>query len=117
MYRQFCLPWLTDLSRALGGMFIHCCAHARHQYDGFLEVPELRGLNPSFRRVPPQDCVDMFSGNAVIMMGYTPETQMNALLDLANENTRYLFNLDAMTLEEVRPLYERLRERCPRLKT
>ncbi|MFP4381664.1 MAG: uroporphyrinogen decarboxylase family protein [Candidatus Sumerlaeia bacterium] len=115
MFEEFCLPSLTALSNSQGGMFIHCCAHARHQYDGFLQVPNLRGLNPSFRQVPPQDCVRMFSGKAVIMMGYTPEEKLNELLDLATPETRYLFNLDAMPLEEVRPLYDRLRERCPRM--
>lgn len=115
MFEKFCLPSLTELSEALGGMFIHCCAHARHQYEGFLRVPNLRGLNPSFRRVPPADCVRLFSGRAVIMMGYTPEEQLNELLDLAHDDTRYLFNLDAMPLEAARPLYERLRSRCPRV--
>jgi hypothetical protein len=114
MFREFCLPSLSDLSRTTGGMFIHCCAHARHQYDGFLEVPSLRGLNPSFRRIPPADCVRMFAGQAVIMVGYIPEEQMNEMLDLQSHENRFLFGLDGMSYDEAKPLYDRLRERCPR---
>jgi hypothetical protein len=38
-------PELTELSERYGGIGIHCCAHARHQWMGFLAVPGLRLIN------------------------------------------------------------------------
>jgi len=43
MFEEFCLPSLERLSRTFGGLFMHCCAAADHQYEGFKRVPNLRG--------------------------------------------------------------------------
>lgn len=39
------LPELTVLSARYGGIGIHCCAHAKHQWSGFKRIPGLRLLN------------------------------------------------------------------------
>ena len=45
MFTQFALPNLTELSEHYGGIGIHCCANARHQWDNFLKVPDLKLIN------------------------------------------------------------------------
>ncbi len=45
MFDELFLPDLAELSERYGGIGIHCCADARHQWEGFLRVPGLRVLN------------------------------------------------------------------------
>ena len=45
MFAEFFLPELASMSERYGGVGIHCCANARHQWDGFKQVPGLRLLN------------------------------------------------------------------------
>lgn len=45
MFREFFLPELASLSQRYGGLGMHCCADARHQWDNFLAIPGLRLLN------------------------------------------------------------------------
>jgi len=50
-FREFFLPDLIELSDRYGGIGVHCCAHARHQWENFREIPNLRVLN----LVQPED--------------------------------------------------------------
>jgi hypothetical protein len=45
MFDEFFLPELAALSQRYGGIGMHCCANARHQWPGFLRIPNLRVLN------------------------------------------------------------------------
>ena len=45
MYETFFAPELAQLSARYGGIGMHCCAHARHQWAGFKRIPDLRLLN------------------------------------------------------------------------
>jgi len=52
MFEEFCLPSLVDLSETFGGMFMHCCAKADHQYKSFKKIPNLRAINRVFQYPP-----------------------------------------------------------------
>ena len=45
MFEEFFLPTLTDLAERYGRIGVHCCANARHQWAGFLKIPNLCLLN------------------------------------------------------------------------
>jgi len=45
MFEEFFLPELVDLSNHYGGLGMHCCANARHQWDNFKKIPDLKLLN------------------------------------------------------------------------
>ncbi len=45
VFKRFFLPELIELSQRYGGIGMHCCAHARHQWEGFLQIPGLVQLN------------------------------------------------------------------------
>lgn len=47
LFEEFFLRDLIDLSDRFGGIGIHCCAHARHQWEHFANVPNLRLINLS----------------------------------------------------------------------
>ena len=45
MFVQYFLPDLIQFSQHYGALGVHCCAHARHQWAHFKQVPNLRLLN------------------------------------------------------------------------
>ena len=113
MFEEFCLPSLADLSRRFGGLFVHCCAAADHQYAGFRKIPNLRGLNRVFQAPGPRPAIEAFSGHTVLMVAWTSEPGPYDMLDMARPGTRFLFNMGAQPLDEARGTFERLRARCP----
>ena len=114
MFEEFCLPNLNDLSDTFGGLFVHCCAAADHQYASFKKIRNLRGLNRVFQSPGARPAIEAFSGQAVLMMAWIDEATANALLDMALPDTRFLFNMPAQPLDDARRTYERLRLRCQR---
>jgi hypothetical protein len=45
VFEELFLPELEELSGRYGGIGIHCCAHARHQWEGLKRIPGLMLLN------------------------------------------------------------------------
>jgi hypothetical protein len=45
MFLKFFLPELIQFSERYGGLGMHCCAHARHQWEHFKKISGLRLLN------------------------------------------------------------------------
>jgi hypothetical protein len=45
MFLQYFLPDINQFSERYGGLGIHCCAHARHQWEHFKKISGLRMLN------------------------------------------------------------------------
>jgi hypothetical protein len=113
MFEEFCLPSLVHLSESFGGMFVHCCAAADHQYGQFKKIPNLRALNRVFQAPGPRPAFDAF-GSRVFMVAWTSEQDCCKLLELARPETRFLFNMGGMALGEARDVLGRMRERCPR---
>ncbi|MBD3240484.1 MAG: hypothetical protein GF331_07850, partial [Chitinivibrionales bacterium] len=111
-FETFSLPSLVSLSSEFGGMFIHCCADADHQYESLRTIPDLRLLNRRFQH-GPRRCMEMFP-DVVIAMGWTPEDELNEILDLSGPGHRLLFSLSDMTPEEAKAVMARLRERWER---
>jgi hypothetical protein len=115
MFEEFCLPNLNDLSDTYGGLFMHCCATADHQYGSFKKIRNLRALNRVFQSPGPRPAIEAFSDHTVLMVAWTNEEDVGRLLDMALPNTRLLLNMPAQPLDETQRTYERLRKRCPRL--
>jgi len=112
-FEEFCLSSLVDLSRDFGGLFMHCCATADHQYGNFLRIPNLRGINRVFQAPGPRPAIEAFAGRAVLIMAGLDEQAIHDMLDMALPGTRFLFDLPAKPLYEQKAIYDRLRERCP----
>ena len=45
MFEKFFLPELTSLAQRYGSIGVHCCANARHQWEGLKGIPNLRLIN------------------------------------------------------------------------
>ena len=114
MFEEFCLPSLVEMSEHFGGMFVHCCATADHQYEQFNKIPNLRGINRVFQAPGPRPAIEAFENRTVLVMAWLDETAAGGLLDQALPGTRFLFNISPLPIEEAKRAYDRLRERCPR---
>lgn len=114
MFTEFCLPNLIDLSEQFGGLFMHSCATADHQYENFACIPNLRGLNRVYQTPGARPAIEAFSGKAVLIQGWLTEDEVYRFLEMARSDTRYLFNVVAASDDEAREVFARLRDRCPR---
>ncbi len=114
MFEEFCLPSLTSLSETFGGVFVHCCATADHQYENFKKIPNLRSLNRVFQEPGPGPAVKAFAGRTVLANAWFSEEMMCEIADLALPESRFLFNMPAQPLEDSKRTFERMRKRCPR---
>jgi hypothetical protein len=116
MFERFCLPLLNDLSDTFGGLVMHCCATADHQYGNFRKIRRLRGINRFFQKPGPLPAIKAFSGQSVLIISsMSDEENLGRLLDMALPETRYLFALPGMPLEQAKRINDFLRQRCPRM--
>jgi len=113
-FREFCLPSLVQLSETFGGLFVHCCAAADHQYENFRAIPELRGLNRVFQEPGPRPAIEAFAGETVLIQAWLDEAAAIEMLDMARPNSRFLFNIAALPLDEAVATCDRLLASCER---
>ncbi len=95
MFREFCLPELVDLSKTFGGLGMHCCAAAEHQFEHFKEIPNFYAFN----RVPAAGkgfgpSVDSFGGGKgpVISLGWLDEATIANLIRNSPDTARFIFH-------------------------
>jgi len=65
MFRRFFLPHLAALSRRFGGLGMHCCAAARHQWANLKMIPNLRALNLTRGAQEVAEAYAYFAGHCV----------------------------------------------------
>ncbi len=115
MYSEFCYPYLEQLSKKFGGISLHCCARAEHQWDGFLELPGLRFLNFVHPTVSLEKAVRKFSGRAVLAPTGTNghkdlQDYVRECLKYFTPDTRFVFIINAESLESAKGLHNELRK-------
>ena len=108
MFEQFAAPSLNKLSDRFGGLFIHCCATADHQYENFTRLKGLHAINRVFQAPGAKPAVEAFENKAVLML-WTDEAMVRNLLDMVLPGTRFLFNQGAGSIEDAKRVHDRLR--------
>lgn len=114
MFMNFCMPSLKRLSAKYGGLTIHCCADADRHYPNFAKIPNLQGLNRVFQKSGPQPAIDYFAGKTVLVVLWFEPARLHKMLDLAQPESRFLFQIPWQPEEELMRSYEELRARCKR---
>lgn len=111
-FQVFVLPYLQQLAEEFGGISIHCCASAQHQWKHFLELPNIHYLNLFHPPTDLKTAIDMFSGKAVLVPG--PHSRqggefhhheryidyVNDCLALSRPDTRFFFLYEAANMQE-----------------
>lgn len=93
-FETFCLPELIDLSKTFGGLGMHCCANAEHQFESFKKIPGFYAFNRVAATQGWQTILDSLSGPdaPVHVLGWVPDEEMKKLIRNASKATRFIFN-------------------------
>ena len=73
LFQALFLPELAELSARYGGLGMHCCANARHQWEGFKQIPGLRLLNLNQPAPVCEAAFPYFAGTCAQMPVAEPE--------------------------------------------
>jgi hypothetical protein len=99
MFEEFCLPEMVELSETFGGLGMHCCANASHQFPLFRKIPGFYAFNrvPTGHSWADDDAVDVLGGpdGPVMVPGWVSPEDIAALLRRAPAGTRFIFNAGA----------------------
>jgi hypothetical protein len=106
LFEEFFLQDLVDLSNRYGGIGIHCCACARHQWRHFARVPNLRLLNLSGQATKKTDPAYLddayrFFGPRTAQMheSFRPD-ELKDGLPCASPGSRIVYQVEVETKDE-----------------
>ncbi len=113
MFDEFSQPSLTELSEYFGGIGVHCCANAEHQWENFRKIPDLRLLNLIQPQSVLQRAYPYFAGHTCQLHGGVqavgePWTWPGQF----PEDCRFVIQVSAKERERALELSEKLREVC-----
>ena len=116
MFRDFFRDELVELSTHFGGLGIHCCADARHQWGNFRALPGLKVMNHN--APPTRDAREYlldavrFYGNDVVQVprGWTPDGDPATWPMQFPEGARLALDVPAEDLSAAMTLASRLHE-------
>jgi hypothetical protein len=116
MFAEFCLPELLDLAKEFGGIGMHCCADAEHQFKAFGEIPSLYAFNRVAARMGYQPLLQLMAGPSgpVHVLAWLPEKETRRLIEGAPAHVRFIFVLANASNVEAAEWLERMRRLCPR---
>lgn len=111
LFEAFCLAPLNRLSQRYGGIGIHCCANARHQWTGFEQVEGLRLVNFVQPKPVIQEAYRRFAGRAVQMHSWCGDGEPSAQwADNYPREAHVVLNVGASTREQALERLAALRE-------
>lgn len=117
MFQEFFRGELIALAKHFGGLGIHCCADARHQWGNFRELPGLKVMN---HNAPPTrnareyllDAVEFYGRDLVVVpLGWTPDGSPETWPAQYPEGTRFVFEAQAKDAATAAEIAARLQER------
>ena len=116
MFREFFRDELVAISERFGGLGIHCCADARHQWGNFRDVPGLKVMN---HNAPPTrdakeyllDSVEFYGDRFVqVPVGWTPDGPPESWPGQFPKGSRVMFDVEAENAEQAAAIADRLQE-------
>jgi hypothetical protein len=102
MFLQFFLPYLNRFSERYGGLGIHCCANARHQWENIKKLTGLRLLNICNQGKIVREAYPFFA-DFVAQWNYDQSPIPLSALEWLEEiplNAHVVFDISAATKEE-----------------
>jgi len=110
-FEEFGLPELVELSRRFGGIGMHCCADAEHQFPTLARIPGLYGFNRVAARRGYGPILDHLAGpgSPVHVLAWIDEAQIADLLARTPRGTRFIFVRFDTSPDQGRAWLERVR--------
>jgi hypothetical protein len=112
MFERLFLPELVGLSLRYGGLGMHCCANARHQWASFRKIPGLKLLNFVQPAEVTEDAIAYFAGHAAQMHRIMGEGPAWTWAAQHSHDARLVFDVEAQSREEALEVMSRVRERA-----
>lgn len=113
-FEQFFFPELEQLSMRYGGIGIHCCANAPHQWAGFSRVPGLKLLNLNQPGGVMRKAAAAFGSQVALWpMVQGEEEQWFAGPEEAPAPLRMVWEFTAKSRDEALAIVERMRRVSP----
>lgn len=113
MFEEFCLPELIDLSETFGGIGMHCCADAEHQFESFKKIPNFYGFNRVAGKQGLAPTLKHFGGERgpVLSLGWMQPEDIADALRSAPPGTRFVFTFNG-TIDQCKAWHEKVRANC-----
>ena len=112
MFTEFLLPEMIDLSVSFGGLGMHCCASAEHQFKLFRRIPNFYAFNRVSAARGYEPILESLGGpeGPVHVLGWVTAEDTEMLIRKAPAGTRFIFNLLGASLEDARIWLDRMRQ-------
>ena len=96
LFEEFCLPELRELSATFGGLGMHCCADADHQFPLFRRIPGFYAFNRVLAKLGRRGFDPMLEhlGGAegpVHVLAWIGDEHIPRLIERAPGGTRFVF--------------------------
>ena len=115
MFDQFLLPEMIDLAETFGGIGMHCCAAAEHQFASFNKIPNLYGLNRVQATQGYFPILDHFAGpgSPTHVLAWIDDETIAALLEQAPAGTRFIVQNTLDDVDEAKAWLDKMRSLPP----
>jgi len=111
MFLEFCLEPLRRLSARYGGMGLHCCAHARHQWEELKKIEGLRLINLVQPPKTTREAYHTFAGHCAQMHAWCGEgLPTSAWLDHIPKGAHVVLHARASSRQEAADALKALQE-------
>ena len=114
MFVEFFLPHLTELSNRYGGIGIHCCATARHQWENLAKIPNLRLLNLVQEEDVLRDAYKFFATKTTQMHSWPGTGDAWTFPEMYPADSRVVITVWSDDKDETIDVTAKLREVCGR---
>jgi hypothetical protein len=93
MFEEFCLPEMIDLAETFGGIGMHCCADAEHQFASFRKIPNFYAFNRVSAKRGYMPLISSFAGQTfpVHCLCWMGPQEMRELVRGADPAMRFVF--------------------------
>jgi hypothetical protein len=108
VFLELFLPELVELSNRYGGLGMHCCATARHQWEHFLKIPDLRLLNLVHNKEYLAEAYQFFGPHTAQMHCWCGDGEPEQWLRLYPPGARVVLQPTAKSEDDARRVSERL---------
>ena len=111
-FEEFMLPELIDLAQTFGGLGMHCCADAEHQFESFKKIPHFYGFNRVQCKRGYLPLLDQLAGirGPVHTLAWISDQDIRDLLAKAPDGSRFVFVWGGPDIDDARAWLDRMRQ-------
>ena len=112
VFEEIMLPELVDLAETFGGLGMHCCAAAEHQFASFKKIPNFYGFNRCKAQRGFTPIFEHLGGleGPTHTLSWLAEEEIAELRAKAPAGTRFVFVWTGADIEEAKGWLERMRQ-------